>query len=124
MSPHKTTEDLKRYLKKKFEQNYKTLWDKVPEKEKKKKDLTQAKARIHKNAVKETEKDPKAKLYVQRLGDLAEIKVLEKLRIALDGIPSLVLRGVKTFHDFPKTLEKAGIRFSSRNEHDIIVIAP
>ena len=52
------------------------------------------------------------------------MKVIEKLKIALDGIPSWILRGVRIFHDFPKTLEKAGIVFSTLNEHDIIVIVP
>ena len=55
LSPYETTEDIRRCLKTTFENNYNNLWAKAPDKEKRKKDLTQLNARTHRNAVKETE---------------------------------------------------------------------
>ena len=98
----------------------------MPEKERRKreKNLSKFEEHIKSIAAKETEKNTKAALYQVRLGDDAELEVMNSLRIALDGIPSLILRGVKTFQDFPKTLSEAGIYLSERAEQDIVVLVP
>ena len=126
LTPSETTNDMENYLTKEFKSQCNLTLEEMPEKERRKREKNQVKFEEHIKSVtaKETRKNPKAPLYEQRLGDDAEIEVMNSLRIALVGIPSLVLRGVKTFHDFPKTLEKAGIKMSEKAEQDIVVLVP
>lgn len=126
LTPSETTKDMGDYLDQEFKKRCDVILRTMSDKERRKreKNLTQFKGHIKSVAAKETEKNPKAALYEQRLGDDAELEVMNSLRIALDGIPSLILRGVKTFHDFPKTLSEAGIYLSERAEQDIVVLVP
>ena len=126
LTPSETTKDMEDYLDQEFKNQCEVALRKMPEKERRKreKNLSKFEEHIKSVAAKETEKNPKAPLYTQRLGDDAELEVMNSLRIALDGIPSLILRGVKTFHDFPKTLSEAGINISVKAEQDIVVLVP
>ena len=126
LTPSETTKDMEDYLDQEFRKQCEVALRKMPEKERRKreKNLSKFEEHIKSVAAKATEKNPKAPLYVQRLGDDAELEVMNSLRIAVDGIPSLILRGVKTFHDFPKTLSEAGINISVAAEQDIVVLVP
>ena len=124
LSPCQTTEDMKSYLLEEFEKHYVKVREMIPEREIKRTPPEKLKVKIRKEAIKLTDKDPVSPLYKERLGDEAEISVMNKLSGSLRGIPSLILRGLKTFHDFPNTLEKAGIDISEKAENDIIVLIP
>ena len=124
LTPAQTTDDMRNYLLHEFENNCQKVTEKVSARERKKTEKWRLEEKIKKEAIKLTEADPMTPLYKERLGDNAEIRIMQVLRGALTGVPSLVLRGVKTFHDFPDTLEKAGIELTERAENDIIVLVP
>ena len=124
LTPDETTDDMEQYLRAEFEKQCNLVKKGMSEKEKRKTDPSKLEAKIRSSAIKLTERNEKASLYKQRLGDIAEIRVIDALRTALTNVPSLIIRGVNNFKDFPNTLEEAGIVFSDKAEHDIIVLIP
>ena len=126
VAPDETVLDLEQYLLTQFEKHCNQISEEMPDREKRRREKNPTKLAeyINSQAVKQMKEDPKLALYEQKQGDIAEMVVIDALQNALSGIPSLIVRGINTFQDFPKSLSEAGIKFSDRSEHDVIVLVP